>query len=885
MKLKLSQLSPLTAQIVKAGLVSASLVSAYAIQAQTQAPEKTDLGRVIVTGSNIKRIDAEGLAPVQTITREEIERSPKATVGELLRDITANTGGSSSETSTNNQSGAAGISLRGLGQKSTLVLINGRRMANHAFAQNGQDTFVDLNAIPKSAVQRIEVLKDGASAIYGSDAIAGVVNIILRKDFKGLELGGTVGKSTQGGLGETTLSLAGGMNALQDKLNVMAVLDVFKRDLLLLSDRPWLNGLDFRAIPGGTYFPAASGGTWQRTVFAPVFALKRQALPNCLGGSTPQDALIGAGVYSGTSCTYNVDKYLTAFPEADRLGLFSRAVYQLSPTTDLFAEFSLSDNKSNWINQPQTVTNATVAFNPTTGGFSAFPNIIPNIPFYAPLNATNTLGGVGTSARLNYTFFDVGARTFDLETKTYRAVAGLNGSGGGWDWQVAIGKAQSKIVSTTGNQVDAVALRTFIDKGGYNFLAPTAEQTAALRVSTTRNGVSDLSFIDAKVSTELTRLPAGPLGFAAGIEARTETLSDIPDPLSQQGRLIGTGSSRTDGSRNAQAAFVEFNLPATQELEFQLAARADHYSDFGSAFSPKVGLKYTATPQLLFRASVATGFRAPTLVENANSASLGFDSVLDPLRANASTVIGVLNTGSKVLEAETSKSSSFGAVFEPVKDLSIGLDFYRIEQKNLVSLNGAQFIVRNPALFPGAVIRDPATNTILVVYDNYSNQANVTTNGIDLDARARLPASDMGRFSLRFGATYLQGWNYKAKPTSDAVDYAGRNDGPNGALPTFKARAGLDMLAGAFAGSVNLNYISNYEQRNAGASADPFVGASTTVDVYASYNVVKNGKLSLSISNLFDRQPPWDIATGVGIANSQYDLRGRYVRLGGDYKF
>jgi iron complex outermembrane recepter protein len=865
----------LMTQLSQAGLVTMSL--AFAPHAMAQQDASTQ--RIEITGSNIKRLAAEGNAPVQTITRDQLDRSPLATVGELLRDISANTGGSSSETATNSQSGAAGISLRGLGQKSTLVLINGRRMANHAIAQGGQDTFVDLNSIPKSAVARIEVLKDGASAIYGSDAIAGVVNIILRKDFTGVEIGANIGHATQGGLDEQGASLAGGFNA--GKLNVMAVLDVFHRDLLLYSDRPWLNGLDFRFLPGGTFFPASSGGTWVRPTGAP--GLARTPIPNCIPPSMRMPANIISSFVTGTACGYTVDKYLTGFPEADRVGVFSRAVYQLSSNTDLFAELSLANNQSNWINQPQTITNTTVSFNPTTGGFNSYSNVIPFIPAHAAVNATNPYG---RPASLNYTFFDVGARTFDLETKTSRAVAGISSTFGAWDWQAAAGTSQSKVVEVTGNQVDGARLRTFIASGGYDFLAPTAAQTAALRISTTRNATSKLHFADVKASTELMKLAHGPLGFAAGLETRRESLVDTPDPLAQQGRLIGTGSSRSTGSRTATAAYGEFSIPLAKGLEVQAAGRADHYSDFGSAFSPKLGMKFAMSPQALVRASVSKGFRAPTLVENANSASLGFGSVLDPARNNASTIIGILNSGSKDLKAETSVSSTIGFVLEPAKDVSVAVDYYRINQKDLVSLNGAQFIVRNPSLFPGAIVRDPITNQILVVFDNYTNQSNVVTSGIDLDVGARFAPTPIGRFALRGNASLLLDWTYRPTAAATPVNYAGRNDGPNGSLPSVRSRVSLDWMLPSFTTTLSLNHIGEYQQRNTTSPlAEPTVAESNTLDVYFAYTGIKNLKLSFSVNNLFDSRPPWDVASGVGISNSQYNLRGRYVRAGVDYKF
>lgn len=864
-------------------------VSLLTVPAQAQQGQQ--LEKVVVTGSNIKRLAAEQATPVQVIDRAQLANLGATNAGEVLREISANTAGSYNESAINNQSGAAGVSLRGLGQKSTLVLINGRRMANHAIAQNGQDTFVDLNAIPRSAIERIEVLKDGASAIYGSDAIAGVVNVVLRKNMQQVEVGASTGKATQGGLAEHTLNVAGGFSA--GNFRALAVVDYFHRDMLLMSDRPWLNGLDFRFLPGGTFFPGASGGTWQRSaVFAAAqfppggFQLRRQAIPNCLGDSKSMDALIGAGVYSGTACTYTVDKYLTAFPDADRLGGMASATYDLGGGTELFAELGMSKNESSWINQPQTLTNQTVVFTPATGGFAAYSNIIPNIPAHAALFATNTLGGNGTTARFNTTFFDVGARTFALTTDTARLLVGARGHVGSWDWEAAVGSSRSEVVSTTGNQVDAQVLRGFINNGGYNFLAPTPEQTAALRVSTTRNANSRLHFADLKLSTVLGQLAGGDIGFAAGLEARRESMSSTPDELARQGRLLGTGSSQYAGSRRAEAAYAEVIAPFSKQFELQLAGRFDRYNDFGSAFSPKLGAKFTFNEQALLRASVAKGFRAPTLVENNNSSSLGFSSVTDPQRNNASTVVGVLLEGAKDLKAERSLSRSIGLVLQPVRDLSLAIDYYKIRQNDLVSTNGEQFIVRNPALFPGQVVRDPVTQTILVVKDRYTNLASIETEGLDLEAAARLPQTDIGRFTLRASATQQLGFVYRPKADAAEVDYAGRNDGPYGAMPRLKLRLGVDWRLDAWSAGLSLNHTGVYEQRNSTAAGTPAsVDALTTVDLYLAYAFGANLKLSLNVKNLADTNPPWDTATGLGYASGQYDLRGRYLRAGLEFKF
>jgi iron complex outermembrane recepter protein len=850
--------------------VTASLPALHAF-AQEAKVEKIE-----VTGSNIKRVDAEGPLPVQVITRDEIARAAAPSVGDLLRGLAVNSGGSVAENVTNGQSGAAGISLRGLGQKSTLVLINGRRMANHAFA-NGADTFVDLHSIPKSAVERIEILKDGASAIYGSDAIAGVVNVIFRRDYQGIELAANTGKASEGGLRENGASLSVGFGSLnKDKYNVLAVMDYFDRDLMVFGDRKFLNKLDFRSLPGGSFFPATSGGTWVRPAGVTIGPGNRAAMTPCQGESTLQPAFAPL-FQTGTVCQYTVENTLTAFPEAKRLGFFSRGNLELSPSLNAFSEVSISQNKSNWINQWQTVTNTTVVFDPATGGFRSFPNVIP---LSNPVSASNPYG---RPASLNYTFFDVGPRTFNLTTDAYRALVGLNGSMGKWDWNGAVGQSESKISQVTGNQVDANQLRTFIDVGGYNFAAPTAAQTAALRVSTTRKSTSKLSFADWKATTELMQLPAGPLGFAGGLELRRESMRDVPDPLVQQGRLLGTGSTATDGSRNVSSAFFEASIPASKVMEFQVAGRFDRYSDFGSAFSPKIGAKWTPHKEVLVRASYAKGFRAPTLVENSRSFDLGFANVRDSALPGApSTLVAAISTGSGKLESEKSTSSNIGIVWEPTNGLSMSLDYYEIEQRNLVSTNGLQFIVDNAALFPNAIVRNAGTGTIAAIFDSYTNISAVQTKGVDFEGRWRIAKTPAGNFTLRSNASYITSFTQPPARGAAPVEFAGRSAGPNGlVLPRVRAKVALDWTLGDFTATLSGNHTGRYKRGATGLAVSSY----STSDLFMAYQLFKGLKFTLAVTNLENKNPPIDVGSGVGPTPTLYDLRSRYVRGGFEYKF
>ncbi len=877
--MKVKQISQAVGLVLAGSLVSASV----------HAQATTKVEKIEVTGSNIKRVDAEGPLPVTVISRDEIDRSAAATIGDFVRGLTVNSGGSGGDGEFNGASaGSAGISLRGLGQKSTLVLINGRRMANHAFARNLQDTFVDINSIPKGAIERIEVLKDGASAIYGSDAIAGVVNFIMRKDYEGGVIGISGGRSTEGGLGERSATLSGGFgNLSKDKYNVFATLDYMHRDRLLLSERKFIGDGDMSRFGIGNPFLSSSAGTWVSVAPQQAFAqgqlaqvplgtptgVRRAAFTTCLGNGFRQTLVPFAPLAfsTGTVCANSVAPFITTFPEVTRLGFLSRATVDLSANLSSFTEVSLASNESKLISQHQSMTNVTQVFDPVTQGSRLFN---PTIPVG---NASNPFP---TAYQLRYTFFDVGARTIKLKTDAYRLLTGLNGTKGAWEWEAAIGTSESKVKEDTGNQVDAAALRTVIANNTYNFLAPTPAQTDLIRVSTQRNSTSKLTFGDAKATTTLGNLAGGAIGFALGLDARRESINDTPDILARTGRLLGTGSSITNGSRNVVAAYSEMVLPLAKVFEVQLAARADRYSDFGSALSPKIGAKWTPYDSVLVRASFNKGFRAPTLTENTQSNSLSLVSV-----TGIPGGVSVINTGNPNLKAERSESTSIGIVWEPVKNVSLSADWYYIIQRDLVSQNGVAYIVANPTLFAADIVRD-STGAITTIFDRYSNVAKVQVEGIDAEAKWTVMTGPTGRLTLRTNGSYLASFQQPPAINQPMTEFAGSNLGPRGALPRVKAKVGMDYDRAGWAFTVNSNVTGGYAQKRVGpfASTQTRVSSQTTVDLSLAYTGIKNLKIYTQVQNAADKQPPFDASVGY-FDVTQYDLRGRYVRGGLEYKF
>ena len=849
-----------------------------------ETPQK--LEKVEVTGSNIKRTDTETVSPVQVITRKEIEQSGQATVAELLRSISANAGQSFNETFTNSFSpGASGIALRGLSQKNTLVLLNGRRVANYGFAQNLADTYVDLNAIPIGAVERIEVLKDGASAVYGSDAIAGVVNVILRKDYRGGEVSASYGKSYEGGMAEKQGSAVLGFGDLStDRFNVMIAANYFKRDLVHVSDRDYMADQDFHRF-GGLNNNATSGGTYQRAASnnpnrVPFAACGTNGYP---GAVTPIQAF-SPTTLSGNVCAWNTAPFLTLFPESTREQVVVSGTFAITPTLQAFGDLAYSHNDTFQSFTPAGFSSTSVAYDPVSGGARRIPATLPvgnpNNPYAVPTN-------------ISYTFFDIGPRNTDLTSKFYRAMAGLKGSIGSWDWESAYVHSESEEAQHDTNRVDSYVLAAALANGSYNFINPQNNNPAltnALRINPTRRSLSKLDLIDARTTTELGRLPAGPVGFAAGAEFKRESIADRPDALITNGNVLGQGATSTDGSRNVSALYGEFDVPLVRSVEASIAAREDHYSDFGSAFSPKVGVKWQPIPELLFRTTASKGFRAPSLPENSQSAAISFVTVNDPRnpgQPGATVTTSSVSKGNPALQAEHSKNYNAGFVFAPDSTASIGIDFYSIEQKNLVQRDSPQFLVNNEALFPNLVIRDPVTGNLVSILRQYRNLSALRTSGYDVDFKKAVALSSLGKVTLSGTWTYLQRYKTQVAADGPLIDFAGNNG--LSAFPRTRGTTSLTWEYQAFTTALTYYYTGAYAQQGAPAGVTQTrVGEYRQFDLYASWEGIKNLKLYASVQNLADTHPPFDASFGsFGLPYdfTLYDARGRYFRGGLTYKF
>ena len=863
-------------------------LTVVATGAQAQQAQRVD--KIEVTGTNIKRIDTETASPVTIITREEIQRSGATTVSEVIRQIPANNAGSFSENSLNSFSaGAAAVSLRGLGAQATLVLLNGRRLTAYPFANGAQVTFVDLNTIPLEVVDRIEVLKDGASAIYGSDAIAGVINIILRKDFKGYEVGAAYSQTSEHDAAAWRATGTLGFGDLaKDRFNFFANFEHREQDPLKADARA--NTATGNLVTFGNQTRRSANG----------FPGNYQARPGTSPGFTGTSPVAGCAperLINNVCRLAEVSSYLTTVPDNKRNSAFGRFTWELSANHTLFAEAGFMRNETKIESTPSFPTSWLRATDLTLQTISpiVLPVGHPNNPFPAPVN-------------LLYSFEDIGPRAQTLTSEYTRFITGLKGTIGKWDYDTAFGYNRNETLQERTGFLRASVFRRVLADRSYFFGDRNRNPEslyAELSPKIAREGESKSTYVDGKLSTEIMQMRTGPLGLAVGFEHRKEELSDRPDGLVAGGDIVGLGSTAASGDRKVTSFYGELSVPILRTLEAQLAARYDKYSDYGNTTKPKVGLKWTPVKSFALRGTYAEGFRAPGLPEIQDSFAAGFfNNSTDPVRcpvtnANADcsfSIPAVIGANPK-LKPEEAKSYTVGFVFEPFQDTLFTLDYYRIKRDNEIQTLDLTFLLANESLFPGRVFRGPnlpgdaagLPGPIQSVNLIYANLAQTETSGLDIEVRQRFNLGAAGTLGVIGYGAYTDKYKFAVDKGEPLVNYNGTHN-----QPRFKGNVTFEYENGPWLLSHRTNYRSRFlwagtPFQTCPASVNAVNGCVikpwTTMDVAARYTGFKNLTLRAGIRNFTNSNPPRDLNYTV-LYNEVYDnILGRIYQAGFNYSF
>ena len=836
--------------------VAASLGAAPAAFAQEEDPAQ--LGRIVTTGSRITRLDVEAARPITIISREDIERSGQPSVSDVLRSSSYNSFGEYRETSGNSFGGNALVGLKGLGAERTLILLNGRRLPRSPITA---DQGIDLNTIPLEAVERIEILTDSASAIYGSDAIGGVVNVILRDDFEGVQMSLNAGRPTQDGADTQSASVVFGSSTARGSFIVAA--ETYKKDMIFSADRPF-TAPDFGdGVNLGTTEGISPFGNTLLDVFTPG---PDRADPNCDNVVDPvSGAQLFAGIYDAGAgnevCGYAYAAVAGETQNISRDSVFINAEYEI--TSDVTAIYTGT------ISQVE----AFGRYAPAVGGFLIDLDAANGPAAWNDLQGLNGLGPY--DALLGHRFVGLGPRD-DYDTNTmFDNQITFEGTAGMFDWNLWAGSTVYQGKSRGFNYVvDSVATQ-LVDDGDYDPFDPLNPANEAaygqMRHTTTRDIETDFKRLGGSLSFDALDGPAGPIGWAVGFEYFDQKFRDTYDPQREAQNVIGSAGNSTEGERTNYAMYVESLIPLTDTLELSLAARYDDYDDSaGSETSPLAALRWQPADNWLVRASWGQGFRAANMTNLYSATSFSAESVTDTVFCNAQVppidpcIDGQADTysgGNPNLAPETSESFSVGFGWN-VDRFNLTADYWNIKIDEALTIPTAQSLInleeRGIALPPGASITRDVTGAITDclpgqtsgcgIIRPWLNLASLDYTGIDLRLDYSLPLDGGSELNFRWIHSHMLEANEQTTPASPVLDEAGMQDSPE-----FRSVLVTNWSMGDHSVSLITNHIDGYQN-----TSNDKIGSMTTWDLQWAWNITANGRFVAGVLNLTDEDPPLD---------------------------
>ncbi|HXX86308.1 MAG TPA: TonB-dependent receptor [Casimicrobiaceae bacterium] len=864
MNSKVKALPLAIAQLVAAGAFSAMAVAPVAAQ-QQQQPQKIE--KIEVTGTNIPRTTTETPSEVQVITAEQMIQSGYTSVSQVLRDLTSNGQGTLSQSFNRAfAAGGSGVALRGLTVANTLVLIDGYRQAGYPLTDDNERQFVDISAIPFVAVDRIEVLLDGASAIYGSDAIAGVVNVILKKNYQGFTANATGGTTTQGGGTTWDVQLLQGLGDPASQLSGYLAAEYRSQADITLQQRSgarW-NQTDYTSWGGVNLNPGAVSPVVSNPVIRNAPYLQNPT------GSTSNPASFA---FLNGNCNFqarnaNLCQYTNDWgkvqPRTQNVNFIASGTARLPDDWTLNLKGMFFDSQASQDIQP-----AAVPFG-SFGGITAIgPNEIPHITSVIPhftVPATYPGNPFGTPANVRALIPDQTARTTSSDAQTSRLIAELTGSAWGWDIVGAAGYTNVRQYLQWNGYINETALVAALNDPAHPYLLTGNNGALQGAVIPTVNAVdwNNLSFAQATASRDLMQLDGGPLGLAIGAGDVYRNLSQPDAGPAQDGtvNLGGGASAYAVGSQNNAWAYAELAAPVLKSLEVDAALRYDYYNvPSNSTWNPKVGVKWTPMREFALRGTAGTGFRAPYMTEAGNTGSLfGFNSIRDPQLCPVSNpdgtpnltspqnvvLIGTVNpcnfnptylqVANKHLQPEKSDNYTAGFVVEPIRGWATTFDWYYINLKNQIitaaSVNGFQpldFAVRTTpqqGVFGNGAIGLTPVGPIQFIATPYVNAQQTQTDGFDLTSAYTWTLPDTSKLMLSANWSHIISYNL----TLNGVKYqlAGTHgpsivSGDTG-NPKDRAQGVIQWSKGPFTGTATINYVGRFNV------TDPSVGDFTCQD-------------------------------------------------------
>ena len=939
-------------------------VSAMSAFAQTTTTETSpSLQRVEVTGSRIRAVDLATAQPVQVMSQEQIQRSGLVTVGDILNTLSSSGSPDFSRgavLTSNREMGGQFLNMRNLGSERLLVLVDGKRWSQSV------DGYTDMSTIPSSMIERMEILKDGASAIYGSDAIAGVVNIILKKNMEGGQFSGYMGqnKSGDGKTEDWSLSygVAGEKGSLMFGLSHAEQGTVWARDRALTSftygPNHYTAGLG--TSPWGRITPITAAGTSNTSAAAGGFNRMINHTGTYDGVGTSSDSRNQANYHPFVGAeqdVYNSSQDMMLQAPSRLTSIFTKGILNLPAdmkftTTAMYAQRGSSTQVAGY---PLTSTSQ-----------------VANKVFLSKDSYYNPFGnqGIGIAPGTGQDMF-FARRVIEIpritknKNRTLHIDAALEGNlnliGSAWDWSLGYNHSSVSGNTTSSGNINLVNLKkavgpSFLGADGvvrcgtsmttlvpgcvpFNILGgPSASTPEALAYINHKGGgtyTSTVNSATADISGEIFQLPAGGLGFAAGVERRTVRGADNPDALEQLALTTNLAGFSTVGDYSVKEAYAELNIPLlkgvpfAQALTLNLASRYSDYSNFGDTTNSKASFTWKPINDLLVRGTWAEGFRAPALGDTFGGGSQSFDTYLDICdsafgRARTDAAVAArcaadgvpagfrqknqagsnvgaagaqtpvaFNTGvgNNSLTPETATTRTAGFVYNPsfVSGLTVAVDYFDIEVKNRVSAIGVgytltQCYVEQVQEFCDNFSRD-VSGQITQLNRGNKNMGSMSTKGADLEVNYRLPRMSYGQFAVRSQTTYVDEFNLQSTNTSSVLNYAGE-------YPYYRVKSNmtLDWSLGNWSATLGARYFSHV--KSTGWDCDPaapvecnnptgqstgfdgynLLGSQTFTDFSVGYKTAWNGKIMVGVNNILNKKPRSNYDAGTSAAAVDTDL-------------
>jgi iron complex outermembrane receptor protein len=806
--------------------------------------KKNENTKITVTGSHIKQAEQITSSPLSIITQEDIQRSGAASLWSLLQVNVLNNGASQNNQLTNGLSlGSSSFNLRGLRSDRTLILIDGKRLPHYPFGNNGTTAFVDLNSIALSEIESIEILKDGASAVYGSDAISGVINIKTKQTIKQpkLQLTTTQSKSNYS---KNTIALMNGVNT--DTIDTAFIIEYQETKALLGKDTLYasqlkINELSEYSFPG-TYFLIDENNQLNGVA------------PDGCQRIVPSEDL---NDFSGDACAFDWAGERQLIPENERLSLSLKMTQYLGIHT-LYSGLSYS----------QITTHSDIASRMSTIDLL--------------INADHPFTPKKQPMYLSRGLSELGLREIETHARNVKLTLGLNGVLNEYDYDITFQRAESMINEAFNHgwmsrSQEKSLHKAFKNKKINPFIALTENLIDEFTTELLRIGRSTQNSFSMSLSGELMSFEEDAIYFATGIDFREESIEDWSDDLILSGEILGLSSSSALGDRKITSLFSEFIVPLRHDLELNIAARYDEYNDFGSSVNPKVSIRYTPISNLTLRSSWGTGFRAPNL----------FELYTDEIDGTLGD-IDFVKRGNQGLTEEESESFNIGMAWNFQKELFLSFDYWSITIDNMITSLGVNTIIQSSndgsLVYEEYITRDEF-DEIESIHDPLLNLAQQKATGIDLNIHYEITQT----FNWKLQIAYLVKLEQKNQIINEIISLDGAP-----VYPKLKLNTQLIWKGDYFSTDLNVYYIGKHNVGDANQSSEVqqvvrdngSVKAFINLD-YAIYYQDEDYRLTLRVNNLLDVEPETSTfySKWPYFAQTLYSPLGRTLTLQFDYLF